>query len=79
MQEHNLKNEETRKIKDIHTIEKAMMDHYKTNIDKIKQNNNMINMSVFGLVNVDYEIDILGDTIFSPNRINKLLYLLNSM
>jgi len=56
-----------------------MMDHYKTNMDKIKQNNNMINMSVFGLVNVDYEIDILGDTIFSPNRINKLLYLLNSM
>jgi hypothetical protein len=53
-----------------------MLDHYKANMDKIKQNNNMINKSTFGLVVVDYEIDILGDTIFSKNRMDKLLQIL---
>jgi hypothetical protein len=76
MQDHNLKSKKTRKIKNIHTIEQAMLDHYKANMDKIKQNNNMINKSTFGLVVVDYEIDILGDTIFSKNRMDKLLQIL---
>ena len=74
---HNLKDDKTKYIKDLHSIEKAIIDHCKTNLDKIKQNNNMINNSEFGLVNVDYEIDILEGTIFTKNRIHKLLYLLN--
>jgi hypothetical protein len=48
-------------------------------VDKIKQNNNMINNSEFGLVYVDYEIDVPEATIFTKNRINKLLYLLNTI
>lgn len=75
--EHNLKNDDTRKIKDLHTIDQAILDHYKTNMDKVKQNNNMINNSKFGLVNVDYEFNILEGTIFTKNRITKLFYLLN--
>lgn len=79
MYNHNMKDEKTKKIKDIHTIEKAIMDHYKTNIDKIKQNNNMINASKFGLVIIDYEIDILEGTIFTKNRIKKLLFLITNV
>jgi len=76
--EHNLKDDKTKNIKDIQSIEKAIIDHCKSNVDKIKQNNNMINNSEFGLVIVDYEIDIPeGTTIFTKNRIQKLLYLLN--
>ncbi len=37
----------------------------------------MINNSKFGLGDVDYEFDILEGTIFTKNRITKLLYLLN--
>jgi hypothetical protein len=32
-------------------------------------NNNIINASEFGLVNIDYEIDILEGTIFTKNKI----------
>ena len=74
---HNLKDDKTKYIKDIQSIEKAIIDHCKTNVDKIKQNNNMINNSKFELVVVDYEIDISEGTIFTKNRIKKLLYLLN--
>ena len=74
---HNLKDDKTKYIKDIQSIEKAIIDHCKTNVDKIKQNNNMINNSKFELVVVDYEIDIPEGTIFTKNRIKKLLYLLN--
>ena len=76
--EHNSKDDKTKNIKDIQSIEKAIIDHCKSNVDKIKQNNNMINNSEFGLVIIDYEIDIPeGTTIFTKNRIQKLLYLLN--
>ena len=46
-------------------------------MEKITINNKIINKSNIGLVNVDYEIDILDNTIFSKNRIKKLLYILN--
>ena len=74
---HNMKNDEIKQIKNIYTIDKALRDHWKTNMDKIIHNNNMINMSNIGYVSVDYEINILDSSIFTKNRINKLLYLLN--
>lgn len=74
---HNLKDEKTKKIKNLYTIDQAILEHYKTNMEKITINNEIINQSNIGLVNVDYEIDILDSTIFSKNRIKKLSYILN--
>lgn len=78
MHSHNLKDKKTRKIKDLHTIDQAMLDHYKTNMDKVIQNNNMINNSAIGMVMVDYALDILEGEIITKNRMQKIMHILNN-
>jgi hypothetical protein len=80
IKKHNLKDSKTRKIKDLHTINQAILDHYKTNMDKIIQNNNIINSSKYGLVTVDYELNILGkNNIITKNRMKKIMHILNNI
>jgi hypothetical protein len=78
MEHHNMKDENTKKIKNIYSIDVAIIDHFKTNMDKVIQNNNMIDESEMGMVTVDYEMDILEGDIFTEKRIKKIMYLLSN-
>lgn len=70
--EHNLKDDKTKIIKDLHIVDQALLEHLKTNMDKVEQNNLMINSSPFGFVTVDYELDILQDNeMITENRLKK--------
>ena len=57
---------------------KAILEHYKTNMDKVKQNNDIINNSQYEKVIVDYEFNILDNKLWTFNRLKKILYVIKN-
>lgn len=56
MEQHNLKDTETKYTKQIYNMEQAMLSHCKDNIDKYMQNQNIIKNSPAGMVHIDYSV-----------------------
>ena len=65
-------------IKNLNSSNKAILEHYKTNMDKVKQNNDIINNSQYEKVIVDYEFNILDNKLWTFNRLKKILYVIKN-